>query len=261
MMKRWLVVILLLEQTGLAIPPRPVEHPWADAVNAAKTELATCVRNGEAKHLVGDVVIKLDPRPNQWTTSPSKSLGAAGGKLAACARDAIRKHYARRHPQYVDGFEDLGSRYTMMIGKATALLPPASVLLPAWRAALTGSKDDRAKFAKLLPPDYTIAKRCIKTDREYAAPFEPPWLQTMTIVPRFWQETVAKLVGYSSWLTAWTGTELVTDSSNGLCLEPFDRTAARAAFDQVGTCWAGVPVDVLTNPHVEFATDHSYTQV
>ena len=81
---------------------------------------------------------------------------------------------------------------------------------------------------------------------------------------RLWDKTLAAVLGDHVELAMWHAPgELVTKSSRGLCLVPFDgakQTALRAQMDKVATCLAGGYEDVLLHPHVALPAG-SYSQV
>ncbi|MEO8553673.1 MAG: hypothetical protein ABI678_27050, partial [Kofleriaceae bacterium] len=265
-MWRVLVILLAIEQNGLAIPPLPIEHPWTDAVTAAKAELAACTRDAEAKHLVGDVIVALEPARKVWTATASKSLGALGGKIATCARDAIKKHYVVHVPRYVDWSEARHASEVISVGVTTGVLPPAATFVPAWRAAIAAgaTKADAAAFAKLVPLDYKLDHGCLVGERPYVTNVEASWVEHAgTVVPPLWQGVISKLAPNQPWMAVWDGRELVT-TGRGLCLYTFDaagEATVRDEFDRTGTCWVGSFADILVHPRVAFPRDRTYTQV
>jgi len=266
-MWRVALVLLLIEQNGLAIPPLPVEHPWADAVKAAEPALATCKRDAEAKHLIGDVIVSLQLEHRVWGATASASLGAIGPRIAACARAAIEKHFVVHEERYVDSFERYrANTQTILIGDATTVLPPPATLLPAWRAAIApgATKAEQAAFAKLVPLDYKVDRGCLIGQRPYVVDVESKWVERAgTLVSAMWRDAIAKLASTKPWMEVWDGHELVTEGG-GMCLVPLDAAAEatlRPELDRAGTCWAGSLTEILTHPRVEFPRDRSYTQV
>lgn len=266
-MWRGLLVLLMIEQNGLAVPPLPVEHPWADAVAAAKPAIAACVRDAEAQHLIGDVTVAHQFEKKTWTTTAAKSLGARGPKIAACVRAAVEKKYVVHVERYVDSFERFrDSSETVKIGDPTNVIPPPTTLLPAWRAAIasTATKAERDAFAKLLPVDYKLDGGCLVAQRPYLTDVEQKWLDRAGARTSYaWHDALAKLGPTKPWSAVWTGRELVTTGA-GLCLAALDATAdavLQPAFASAGTCWVGTTADILTRPRIEFPHDRTFMQV
>jgi hypothetical protein len=232
---------------GFAQPIHFHPHSLLIAAVQAKAELDACAK--QAGSLFGDVVVDT-----KWNATASKSFGPNGSAIAACVRDALKKHY---QPEPGEGPDS----YTVPIGTPTQVLPPIATFMPVWRAAIAphATQAERDAFAKLVPADYTISNRCIKTDHRYARELEEAWLRGLTVIET-WEHVLDKLAGHPTRMASWDGAGLVTQSDKGLCAETFDPTAARAVFDREGTCWAGTSADILVAPRVEFPKG-AYTQV
>src|SRR5262249_7088488 len=94
--RRWVVLGLIAATASPALatpPPIPTpEQIWDEAVAAAATELEQCRTAATAKHVYGDVRMRVYSE-RRWTMSPSRSLGPHGAELAACVRRAIGKYF------------------------------------------------------------------------------------------------------------------------------------------------------------------------
>jgi hypothetical protein len=247
-MRALLLVIALVALADASPPPlpRPAEI-WDNAVAAARAERTACHVAGA----VGDVVVEL--RGTTWSSSPSKSLGGAGPKIAACVKDAIGKH--------LRGYTGAGDSHTETIGTVRVVLPEASKVLAAWR------RRARDELARLLPPDHSLTKDlCISADRKYAATAMMLWMPTAgPWVPRMWEALLGKMLGDAVNPVIWDPAGgFITQGQRGLCYVPMDaakQTQLRAQMDTLGSCWQGTFEDVLLHPHVAFPTTKKYMQV
>jgi hypothetical protein len=263
-MRRALSLLLLgLATAVLASPPPPprAEDRWASAINAAQQDLAACRKIG-AK-LYGDVTVNFDRHEHAWSHSASKSLGALGGKIAACVQDALARRFTPS--SYDEGWQDQLT-HEETIGVPVVLLPPPATLLPVWRRARTDAKA-RRELEKLLPPDYQVTPDgCFRTARHAIANVENLWLPTAGAwVPRLWEKPLGVVLGHPTFLAMWRAPdELITQSTRGMCLVAFDaakQAALRAAMDKVGSCWEGSFEEVLLHPHFAFPAGVAFTQV
>lgn len=245
-MRRALVLCLLAAPAFAREPPLPsADHEWSRAIEAAGKELATCVKLGEDNHVFGDVIVTYDRHKHAWKRSPSKSLGWAGDKIAACVQDAIARHY--KDDSIAESFDNT-LEHIQAIGEPRVVLPPLAKLLAA---------KSRGALAKLLPPDYTLdAHGCFATDRTSIERAEELWLAaTGAAVPRVWNP----LLGDVSVARYVPGT-LVTRGRSGLCFAPVDAAALRTRMEQVASCLQGSFEDVLLHPRWAFPAT-AFTQV
>jgi hypothetical protein len=267
-----MIVVAGLVATAFArTPPRHTKRDaWNAAMQAAWPDLQACGQRGVTNKVFGDVVVKLDPKTNRWTTSGSRSLGGFRGALEACVRDALKKRVSSPIAGDDDALFGDTFQHTQRIGTPVAVLPAAATLLPVWRRVMAGGKDAsvaRAELVRLAPPDYTVTKQnCFETTREYAQHAEYLWLPTVgSWVPRIWDKLMAKTIGYSVAIAIWNPAgAFVVRGPRGLCLVPFEATrqvAMRRDFDTYGACWAGGFADVLAQPRFAFPTDKKYTAV
>jgi hypothetical protein len=234
---------------------------WDMAMQAAEPELRDCAQLGAAGRVFGDVHVHVDPRSRRWTTSASHSLGRLRRKLATCVRRAIARHldFSGAHPDALDrghGFE-----HTTRIGTPTILLPPARVLMPVWRRAVTGAGRDarqaRTELRKLLPPDYALTgDNCFTTPSAAVLAAENLWLPSVGLpVSEMWHDSIEKAIGRDVAAAVWdpSGALITRISSwafareparrakpwppSGLCLEPFDsvRQAVGEPYQRTGT--------------------------
>lgn len=224
------------------------------AAERATAELGACARL--AGPVIGDVIVD-----ERWNATASRSLGASGLVIAACVRDALKAHH------HGSAALPRGETFVLPIGTPVQVLPPISTLMPLWRAAsaFNASPAERAALATALPPDYAVAGWCLVTDRPFARGLEDAWLAGLPPVTA-WNDQTDELVAarphQRDWTrgVAWDGSDLVTTSSDGLCLDAFDPVRAQALFDREGSCWVGTPTDILLDPKVEFPPG-AYVQV
>lgn len=236
---------------------------WDEAVGAATSELERCSAAGTARHVYGDVHIRVYSE-QRWTVSPSRSLGPHGAELAGCVRRAISKYF-----HLLGNLGRSAIEYSVLIGAPRPLLPAPARLVPIWlqaRASAPRARDVTA-LRKLVPPDYTLTKDlCLQSDRASAHEVEEAWTYTAgAAVPPLWTPVLSKVLAYNlGWAVSVVPGALMTHSPRGLCLEPLgaERQAVlRAQFDTVGTGWVGGFSDILLRPRVELPHDQKYIEV
>jgi hypothetical protein len=233
-------------------------------VGAATSELERCSAAGTARHVYGDVRMRVYSE-RRWSVSPSRSLGPHGAELAGCVRRAISKHFRLLGELGRSPIED-----SVLIGTPGPVLPAPARLMPIWlkaRASGARVREVTAALRKLVPPDYTLTKDlCLQSDRASAREVEETWTYTAgAVVPPLWTPLLAKVLAYNvGWAISIAPGALMTHSQRGLCLELIgaERQAVlRRQFDTVGTGWVGGFNDILLHPRVELPGDQKYIEV